>query len=53
MPKIGSDFSESSFAFGFTYVKARLEESFPSRWNFRQGPTESGWESVMEIRATA
>jgi LytS/YehU family sensor histidine kinase len=38
---------------GLRYVKARLEESFPSRWSFRQGPTEAGWESVIELRQTA
>ena len=37
---------------GLRYVRARLEESFPGRWRFRDGATSSGWESVIEIPAT-
>ena len=38
---------------GLRYVKARLEESFPGRWGFRNGWTDQGWESVVEIRQPA
>jgi len=34
---------------GLRYVKARLEESFPGRWSFRQGPIAGGWQSIIEI----
>jgi hypothetical protein len=34
---------------GLRYVRARLEESFPGRWRFRDGPTSAGWETVVEI----
>jgi hypothetical protein len=38
---------------GLRYVKARLEESFPGRWSFRSCKTAAGWETVIEIQATA
>lgn len=28
---------------GLKYVKSRLEESFPGRWDLQSGPTEQGW----------
>lgn len=37
---------------GLRYVKARLEESFPGRWTFRDGSTPAGWETVIAIRGT-
>ena len=38
---------------GLRYVRARLEESFPGRWSFRDGLTAAGWETVIEVRDTA
>jgi hypothetical protein len=38
---------------GLRYVKARLEESFPGRWSFRDCQTPAGWKTVIEIRAAA
>jgi hypothetical protein len=38
---------------GIRYVKARLEESSPGRWSFRDGRTQGGWETVIEIRERA
>jgi hypothetical protein len=35
---------------GLRYVKARLEESFPGRWQLDAGPTPEGWRSTIEIR---
>jgi hypothetical protein len=34
---------------GLRYVKARLEESFPGRWNFQQHAAPGGWETVIEF----
>jgi hypothetical protein len=48
----GGDPSRVAGGTGLRYVKARLDESFPERWSFRQGPTSAGWESVIEIRST-
>jgi LytS/YehU family sensor histidine kinase len=50
---IQDDPSRAAGGTGLRYVKARLEESFPGRWSFRQGPTSAGWESVIEIRNSA
>lgn len=41
---------KGSTGFGAKYIKGRLEESFPDRWQFKSGKTENGWESVIEIR---
>lgn len=41
---------KGSTGFGAKYIKGRLEESFPGRWQFKSGKTENGWESVIEIR---
>jgi hypothetical protein len=35
---------------GMRYIKARLEESFPGRWSLRDGPTNTGWVTVIELR---
>lgn len=32
---------------GLRYVKARLEESFPGRWNLSQGSVPGGWETII------
>jgi len=38
---------------GLRYVKARLEEGFPGRWKFANGPVDGGWQTVIEIPAGA
>ena len=35
---------------GLAYVRARLEESYPGRWQFICEPIKSGWQSVITIR---
>lgn len=33
---------------GLRYIQARLEESFPGRWNLQAGPTEDGrWQTLI------
>jgi hypothetical protein len=34
---------------GLRYVRARLEESFPGRWQLHDGPVEGGWCTVIEL----
>ncbi len=34
---------------GLSYVKARLEESFPGKWNFHHGPCKEGWKTIITI----
>ena len=34
---------------GFKYIKARLEESYPGKWEFCSQPIENGWESIIRI----
>lgn len=36
---------------GLRYVRARLEESFPGRWTLSHGPSEGGWETIVDLRA--
>jgi LytS/YehU family sensor histidine kinase len=38
---------------GLRYVRARLEESFPTAWTLTQRAVEEGWETVVELRTTA
>jgi hypothetical protein len=47
--EVQSDAGRPPGGTGLRYVKARLEESSPGAWNFRDGPTASGWETVVEI----
>ena len=48
--KIASQPPRSAGGTGLKYIKARLEESFPGRWTFAQGPVEHGWETVIEVQ---
>jgi len=34
---------------GLRYIKARLEESFPKRWSFENGPTAEGWMTEIKL----
>lgn len=38
---------------GLRYVRARLEESFPGGWGLSHGPSEGGWETIVDLRAGA
>jgi LytS/YehU family sensor histidine kinase len=38
---------------GLRYVRARLEESFPGAWQLLQSAVPDGWETVIELTATA
>jgi len=42
--------SEIEEGLGLTYVKARLEESFPSKWSIEYGLKNSLWEVVIHIK---
>ena len=42
--------SKGSTGFGAKYIKGRLEESYPGKWNFTSSKTDEGWESIIEIR---
>jgi len=42
--------SKGSTGFGAKYIKARLEENYPNRWNFTSNKFDEGWESIIEIR---
>ncbi len=42
--------SETSTGFGAKYIKGRLEESFPGKWNFTSNKLDSGWQSTIEIK---
>lgn len=41
---------KGSTGFGAKYIKSRLEESYPNRWNFTSNKFDDGWESIIEIR---
>jgi sensor histidine kinase YesM len=34
---------------GLRYVRSRLEEAFPGRWNLVSRPVENGWEVAIEV----
>ncbi|MBL8022161.1 MAG: hypothetical protein JNM27_20975 [Leptospirales bacterium] len=34
---------------GLRYVKTRLEESWPGRWQVRAGPVRGGWRVIIDI----
>ncbi len=36
---------------GTAYVRARLEEAYPGRWQFRAGAVPGGWEAVVAVPA--
>ena len=42
--------TKGSTGFGARYIKSRLEEAYPGKWNFNSGKCESGWKSIIEIR---
>lgn len=42
--------SKGSTGFGAKYIKGRLEESYPGKWNFTSSKSDEGWESIVEIR---
>lgn len=42
--------SKGSTGFGAKYIRARLEENYPGRWEFTSNQSAGGWESVVEIR---
>ena len=42
--------TKGSTGFGAKYIKGRLEESYPNRWNFTSNKSVEGWESIIEIR---
>jgi hypothetical protein len=42
--------TKGSTGFGAKYIKSRLEESYPGKWNFTSNKCESGWQSIIEIR---
>lgn len=41
---------KGSTGFGVKYIKSRLEESYPGKWNFYSNKSDEGWESIIEIR---
>ncbi|MDQ0641494.1 hypothetical protein QF042_005059 [Pedobacter sp. W3I1] len=36
---------------GFKYIRARLEESYPGKWEFSSAETEQGWSSKIKINS--
>lgn len=36
---------------GFKYIKARLTESYQSKWDFTSEPTSHGWKSTIKLHA--
>lgn len=42
--------TKNSTGFGLKYIKSRLDESYPERWNCRSQKVENGWETVIEIK---
>lgn len=42
--------TKGSTGFGAKYIKGRLEESYPGKWNFVSNISDSGWESIIEIK---
>lgn len=36
---------------GLRYLRARLDDLWPGRWQLEHGPVGGGWETVLEIRA--
>lgn len=45
----GSESPDSS-GFGMRYIKGRLEESYPGRWDVLSRKSTSGWETIITIR---
>jgi len=42
--------TKGSTGFGAKYIKGRLEESYPGKWNFVSNKSDHGWESIIEIK---
>lgn len=42
--------SKKSSGFGLKYIKSRLEESYPGRWELISNKIENGWETKIEIK---
>ena len=42
--------SKNSTGFGLRYIKSRLEESYPGRWEIKSQMQEQGWETIIEIK---
>jgi len=42
--------TKGSTGFGAKYIKGRLEESYPAKWNFESNKSDQGWESIIEIK---
>ncbi len=42
--------TKGSTGFGAKYIKSRLEEGYPKRWNFTSNKFDGGWESIIEIK---
>jgi len=36
---------------GFKYIKARLTESYQSKWDFTSEPTSHGWKNTIKLYA--
>lgn len=45
-----SDESNGSSGFGLRYIKSRLEESYPNRWELISHWQPGGWETIIEIK---
>lgn len=45
-----SDEQKGSSGFGLRYIKSRLEENYPERWELISQRKEPGWETIIEIR---
>ncbi len=45
-----SDVHKDSTRFGMRYIKNRLEESYPNRWEIISRRLVQGWETVIEIK---
>jgi sensor histidine kinase YesM len=45
-----SDNHKGSTGFGMRYIKSRLEESYPHRWEITSHRQAQGWETIIEIR---
>ncbi|HOV98569.1 MAG TPA: histidine kinase [Bacteroidota bacterium] len=43
------DDEKKSDGIGMRYIKARLEESYPQRWNVEAGGTRGQWKTIIEI----
>jgi LytS/YehU family sensor histidine kinase len=41
---------KDSTGFGMRYIKSRLEESYPNRWDVISHRQSHGWETIIEIR---